>query len=192
MRKILCAVTLILAGLTSCFAGYFGYYDISFIYFDESLNLSYISVAGTGKKGKLDFEKIVNVAVYDIAADKTKYIFPENNAEVITGFIFEKEIDAGKKRVLFNSPDDDIYSHLEDNSNVMRKSLSNNIIIKTVNRKTEEISFWLCSRNGSNLTLIYKRDGKTPGFRWFINPQKQKIVFINRTDGNIDIKDFDY
>lgn len=189
MKKTAALIFFVL-GITVCFAGDFSYsgYGNHFSYTEEKMNLLYLSAAGTDKKGKLDFEKIINAAVYDITSNKTSYIFPKDNKEIITLFMFEKEIDNKKNTVLFNHNAD---SYTKNNINITRKNTSNHLIIKTENLKTGQTTFWLCLKDGSGLKHIYKHS-KTDNVRMFINTKELKIVFIKQTGMNLEFQEIDY
>lgn len=183
IRKLLTATAFFIAG-AACFAGEYGYgytrikKSRQFIYLEENLGIMYISY-DAGGKGRGDSSKTVNVMVYEEDTRKSNYIFPSDNEEAVIGFIFEKSIDMEENGIVFNR----FYSNeVIHNKNIARKKLSNNIIIETMNEKTQEITVWLCGKKGENLKAVYKYNFKSENVRFFIDPANRKFVFIKQSE----------
>lgn len=186
--KKLSAIIIFYVFAAACFAYGYGYSyssyksNRSFIYTEENLQLVYASVCAEDKNGKADFSKILNVTVYDEKTKKTSYIFPKENKETITDFIFEKYINDEKESIVFNKALG-FYFDFEsviNNKNIPSAIISDNIIIETMNTDTKTVSVWLCCKNGSNLKSIYEYNIKTENVRLFIDPKNKKIIFVKQ------------
>lgn len=174
-------ILLFIAAVTCCGTAGEGYSDDSFIYIDEGSGTSYISLAALNKKDTPDTSTIINVSVYT-TDEKSKYIFPADNKDSITDFIFENSTDIQNKQILYNIDTDYKYGsrHIKNNSGILRTDVSDNIIIVTEDKKNKQRKFWRCSKTGNTLVNVYSYNYETDYVRWYIDTKSRKIVFIKQ------------
>ncbi len=174
-------ILLFIAAVTCCGTAGGGYSDDSFIYIDEGSGTSYISLAALNKKDIPDTSTIINVSVYT-TDEKSKYIFPADNKDSITDFIFENSADIQNKQILYNIDTNYKYGsrHIKNNSGILRTDVSDNIIIVTEDKKNKQRKFWRCSKTGNTLVNVYSYNYETDYVRWYIDTKSRKIVFIKQ------------
>ncbi len=195
MKKSI-VIFLLMIAAAGCGTAGGGYSDMDFIYIDEGSGTSYVSLAAVDKKGTPDTSDIINVSVYT-TDEKLKYIFPTDNKESITDFIFENAVDTQNKQILYNIHPGYNYKyndrlHIKNNTGILRTDVSGNIIIITENKKNRQIKFWRCDNKGDGLVNIYGYNYETDYVRWYIDSKSRKIVFIKQTGAQNFIQSIPY
>jgi hypothetical protein len=163
---------------------------------EPSLNLFYTSLDGqlnyTNSKGKEKTREITaNIAIYNIANKKTKYLFSDTLNEKICEFYFETHYDSSLKKIYFNRNNGDYYAmnNIIGNVNLEKRLCSNNLLIITYSYKTQKYSLWISHKNGDNLRRVKVFSDE---HNRFFDVKNQTIRFVRQVGIKIEIEDIKY
>jgi len=163
MNKVLVIIVVFFLQI-NLYAGYGGggrssnYLELDL--FEQSFNFYYKAINDTifytNKKGKEKFVKAtINIAFYDINRDSSFLLFEKESGHEIKAFFFEKEYNESKKKIDFVLVDGTYSSgYIDNNSNIERREISNDIYIVTYSIKDGKHYLWSCHKTGKNLKLI--------------------------------------
>ena len=160
--------------------------------YEPNLNIQYIGIKDTIEY--LDKNKtrqtivISNIAIYDIANNKTNYVFKDTLKHKITGFYFESRYIEEQKTIEFNSSFNEFYRH-SNNINVSTRTLSNNLIIVTEDLLTKNVTFWLCDKLGN---ITKKELEITKDWNWEIDVKNRLIRTTRQVKSKIEIQNIKY
>lgn len=167
--------------------------------YEPNLNLQFIGMSDTihyiEKKKEETAYIVSNIAIYDIANNKTNYVFNDTVKRNIVGFYFESKYIEEFKTIEFNNEYDpsDTYNNglfqQANNRNVSSRPLSNNLIIITEDVLTNKLTFWICDKYGNNLKKEIEISNHTD---WDIDVKNRMIRIIEHFDKKIEIQNIKY
>ena len=173
--------------------------SVSIDNFEPNLNLQFIGIKDTvhylDKKKNLTAIVYSNIAVYDIANNKTNYIFNDSASLQIVGFYFESKYIDEHKTIEFNNsyyPSDSyepgLFEH-SNNRNVSSRPISHNLIIVTEDLLTNNLTFWICDKHGNNLKKVLEISGE---WIWEIDVKNMSIRATRQVNKKVEIQNIKY
>ncbi|UZR93816.1 hypothetical protein [Chondrinema litorale] len=162
---------------------------------DRQFNLFYLSLHRSKKsKGlisnkkelELDYNKVSNIAIYDIANDKTSYFFDKVEDDVeITHFLYEKSYCEEDQRITYNR----ISGKVKNITDIAKRELYNRVVICQLNETTLVKKLWSFKKNGEDKKLITEMDAATD---WRIDAYNLKIITFKRYESKVEFNEFGY
>lgn len=181
MKKII-----LIAFIISCTALYAGDFSKSgsrrIHEYDYQVNRYYFGVVNPSED-----DETINICVYDSVKDKSVYIFPADNGEVITALIFQVGYSARKREFILNNRYN--YDSYEEISGIDFKKASSNLLIITRSEREKINKLYMCAKTGENLKVIYSFDDET---KYEMDNVNSKIIFRKQAGRQLVITSFTY
>ncbi|MBT31957.1 MAG: hypothetical protein CMO01_20045 [Thalassobius sp.] len=162
---------------------------------ERQFNLFYLSMhrpkkskglISNKKELEADYSKVSNMAIYDIANDKTSYFFDAvKDDEVITHFLYENKYCEEDKRISYNR----MSSKVINTSDIEKREPVNRVIICQKNETSDRSKLWSFKKNGEDKKLITEMDAATD---WRIDAYNLKIITFKRYESKVEFNEFGY
>jgi hypothetical protein len=139
-----------------------------------------------------DIHQTINIAVYDIHARTTTYLFEKGlETETIVDFVFEEMYDEARQVICYNDS-----AHLQkigirNNKKIIKRALANRIWVLTerVSASKKIYKLWSFEKKGHAKRLIAEFDENT---LCRMDVWNQRIRFLQYGLDKVEIQDFEY
>lgn len=169
-------------------------------YFERTHNLRYLgmrdSVLTKDSKGKTQKEYIINnVAIHDINTSTTSYIFNDTIHHDIEGFYFETAYFEKYQSIEFNYSFDSTLNEkglfqFENNKNISKRPISDKLIIKCYDYRTNLTTIWTCNKVGTDLKKAFEFNNKKATFE--IDVYNKKLRLYSQKGKEMKIQEVEY
>lgn len=159
-----------------------------FHFYEPSLNLIYMSIdteVTFELNQKTQTTKIANnLAIYDIQKDSTSYLFEKSFSEEIAKVLFEVSFVDSTESIEYNYEVDYSSFNFINNHNLPKRTVSDNLLVETLNKNTKTRTLWIAHKSGKNLTKAFSMKATDA---YFIDSQGKAIIVMERKNGSITV-----
>ena len=125
-----------------------------------------------------------NLAIYNIRKDSTSYLFEKSFSEEITKVLLEVSFVDSSKSIEYNYEVDYTSFNFINNCNLPKRAVSENLLVKTLNKNTKNRTLWISHKSGKNQIKAFSMKSTDA---YFVDSQGRAIIVMERQNGSVTI-----